>query len=144
MILKDVVTYTCPNLTWTASVKRPEMTVTIPLFLPPISPFVPVSPSSYTGGCSNVESLIARFMEPIWGHLGQTGPRWAPCWPHELCYLGYPLKHWGRDKMAAILQTMPSNANIRIWIKISLKFVFKGPISNIPARQQAISWSNDG
>ena len=22
------------------------------------------------------------------GHLGPTGPRWAPCWPHELCYLG--------------------------------------------------------
>ena len=21
-------------------------------------------------------------------HLGLTGPRWAPCWPHELCYLG--------------------------------------------------------
>ena len=27
-----------------------------------------------------------------WGqhgaHLGPTEPRWAPCWPHELCYLG--------------------------------------------------------
>ena len=21
-------------------------------------------------------------------HLGPTGPRWVPCWPHELCYLG--------------------------------------------------------
>ena len=21
-------------------------------------------------------------------HLGQTEPRWAPCWSHELCYLG--------------------------------------------------------
>ena len=21
-------------------------------------------------------------------HLGPTGPRWTPCWPHELCYLG--------------------------------------------------------
>ena len=21
-------------------------------------------------------------------HLGTTGPRWAPCWPHEPCYLG--------------------------------------------------------
>ena len=21
-------------------------------------------------------------------HLGPTGPRWAPWWPHELCYLG--------------------------------------------------------
>ena len=27
-----------------------------------------------------------------WGqhgaHLGPTGPSWAPCWPHESCYLG--------------------------------------------------------
>ena len=27
-----------------------------------------------------------------WGlhgaHLGPTGPRWAPCWPHEPCYQG--------------------------------------------------------
>ena len=21
-------------------------------------------------------------------HLGPTGPRWAPCWPHKVCYLG--------------------------------------------------------
>ena len=21
-------------------------------------------------------------------HLGPTGPRWAPCWPHEHCYRG--------------------------------------------------------
>ena len=31
---------------------------------------------------------IARFMGPTWAHLGPTGPRWAPCYPHELCYLG--------------------------------------------------------
>ena len=24
-------------------------------------------------------------------HLGPTGPRWAPCWPHEPCYLGCSL-----------------------------------------------------
>ena len=24
-------------------------------------------------------------------HLGPIGPRWAPCWPHETCYLGYSL-----------------------------------------------------
>ena len=29
--------------------------------------------------------LIARFMGPTWGPVG---PRWVPCWPHELCYLG--------------------------------------------------------
>ena len=24
-------------------------------------------------------------------HLGPIGPRWAPCWPHEPCYLGWHL-----------------------------------------------------
>ena len=46
--------------------------------------------------------------------------------------------HWGRDKMAAISQTTLSNAfswikMFEISIKISLKFVPKGPINNIPA-----------
>ena len=31
-------------------------------------------------------------------HLGPTGSRWVPCWPHELCYLGphspSPLSNW--------------------------------------------------
>ena len=36
---------------------------------------------------SSVTTLIARFMRPTWAHLGPTGPRWAPCWPHEPCYL---------------------------------------------------------
>ena len=36
-------------------------------------------------------SLKARFKGPTWAHLGPTGPRWAACWPHELCYLGSDL-----------------------------------------------------
>ena len=28
-------------------------------------------------------------MGPTWGPFGATGPRWAPCWPHELCYQGW-------------------------------------------------------
>ena len=32
------------------------------------------------------------WQQGSWGqhgsHLGPTGPRWAPCWPHELCCLG--------------------------------------------------------
>ena len=39
----------------------------------------------------------------------------------------------GRDKMAAISQTTRSN-------KISLKFVPKGPINNIPALVQIMAW----
>ena len=50
------------------------------------------------------------------------------------------LTHLPLDKMAAILQTSFSNAfpifhewNFFIWIRISLNFVRKGPINNIPA-----------
>ena len=36
-------------------------------------------------------TTISRY-QGSWGqhgvHLGPTGSRWAPCWPHELCYLG--------------------------------------------------------
>ena len=57
--------------------------------------------------------------------------------------------------MAAVYQTTFSNAfflneNVWILIKVSLRFVPKGPISNNPALVQimafkkAIIWSNDG
>ena len=36
------------------------------------------------------------------------------------------------------------NENVSVWIKISLKFVPKGPISNIPALVQIIILTNDG
>ena len=55
------------------------------------------------------------------------------------------LSHWGRDKMATILQTMFSNAfswNKNVWIllKISLKFAPKGQINNIPSLVQIMAW----
>ena len=41
---------------------------------------------------THLPSLIARFMGATWGPSGadrtQVGPMLAPCWPHELCYLG--------------------------------------------------------
>ena len=27
-------------------------------------------------------------------NMGPPGPRWAPCWPHELCYLGSYICTW--------------------------------------------------
>ena len=46
---------------------------------------------------------------------------------------GNVLTHLGPDKMATIFQTTFSNENIWISIKVSLKFVPKGPNNNIPA-----------
>ena len=45
----------------------------------------------------DVDQLDKYTVDPntsqiAWGqhgvHLGTTGPRWTPCWPHEPCYLG--------------------------------------------------------
>ena len=51
--------------------------------------------------------------------------------------------------MAAIFQTIFSNAFTwmeiyEIWLKISLRFVPKGPINNIPALIQVIAWRQPG
>ena len=52
--------------------------------------------------------------------------------------------------MVAIFKYIFLNENVRILIKISLKFIPQGPINNIPALlhkmawRQAIIWMNDG
>ena len=47
---------------------------------------------------------------------------------------------WGRDKTTAIFL----NENVYISIKISLKFVPKGPINNIPVLVQIMAWRHPG
>ena len=64
-------------------------------------------------------------------------------------FCAVPLTHWGRNKMADISQTTTSNAillNENIWIslKLSLKFVPKGRINNIPALVQIMAWRRPG
>ena len=62
---------------------------------------------------------------------------------------GSVLTYWGRDKMAAIFQTTFSklffmNENSWISIKMSLVFVHRGPINNIPALVQTMAWHRPG
>ena len=74
------------------------------------------------------------------------GHQLAQCWPtpdYVLIYFKF-LTHWGRDKMATILQTTLSNAFPWISIKILLKFVSKGSIINIPALVQIMAWHCPG
>ena len=61
----------------------------------------------------------------------------------------YMLTHWGQDKMAAISQTTFSS--VFSWMKSFefkkknlLKFVPKGPISNIPALVLIMAWRRTG
>ena len=59
------------------------------------------------------------------------------------------LTHWGRDKMVKkfsddIFKSIFLNENVWISINISLKFVPKGPINNIPALVQIMAWRRAG
>ena len=69
---------------------------------------------------------------------------------HFLWLISFSLTHQGRDKMAAIFQTKLSNAffltkDVRISIKMSLKFIRIGPISNIfLALVQRMAWRRPG
>ena len=58
------------------------------------------------------------------------------------------LTHWGRDKMAAISKRYFHMhifyENVWVLLKISLKFVAKGPINNIPALFQIMAWRRPG
>ena len=49
-----------------------------------------VSSAKYRPFCLglNVLTVPWRFLRPTRTHLGLTGPRSVPCWPHELWYLG--------------------------------------------------------
>ena len=43
--------------------------------------------------CIGQENIYKHPDSKVHGaNMGPTGPRWAPCWPHELCYLGVASK----------------------------------------------------
>ena len=61
------------------------------------------------------------------------------------CDWQYIITHWGRDKMAPVFQMTFSKhflewKCIKIAIKISVKFVPKGPINNIPTLVKIMAW----
>ena len=70
--------------------------------------------------------------------------RLSTCWPllQSYVYCLQPLintlrpRQNGRHFADDIFKRIFLNENVRIWIKISLKFVHKGPINNIPALVQ--------
>ena len=67
----------------------------------------------------------------------------------DVSYVSFALTHCGQDKMAAIFsdsifKCIFLNENVWIPIKISLKFVLKGPVNNIPALVQIMAWRRPG
>ena len=64
----------------------------------------------------------------------------APCNDFTITTSVDLLTHWDRDKMDAILKCIFLNKNTRISLEISLKFVPKVRINNIPALVQIMAW----
>ena len=58
--------------------------------------------------------------------------------------LGTLLTHWGQNIADDIFICLFLNKNVSIPIKLSLKFVPKGPINNIPPLVQIMAWHRQG
>ena len=72
-------------------------------------------------------ALIARFMGQHRAHLGPTGPKGAPYWPHELCFLG----SYETESTRWLYQTRHQNSNGWI-INYFETPLFRVPISQLP------------
>ena len=118
--------------------------VDAPLTLAPVTVWWIIPSRSHLYSIHLNTTLIARFMGPTWDPSGATGPRWAPCWPQELCYLGLRPRQDGHHFLDDILKCIFFNENIKISIKISLNCVHNGPISNIPALVQILARCRQG
>ena len=110
-----------------------------------------------------MQTLIVRFMGPTWGPSGAEGPRWAPCWPHELCYLGKIFRGCLSLHYLINLKNYPScvisthlyftcgifkdnsmNEIFGILTKILLTLVPKGQIGNKSTSVQVMAWGRTG
>ena len=120
--------------------------------------------------CSPIHALIERFTGPTWGPHGScpphVGPMLAPWtllpgytrYTHHCIYWRSSISRCradstlntlrprqnGRHFADDIVKCIFLNENVWIPIKISLKFVPKGPINNIPALVQIMAWRRPG
>ena len=78
---------------------------------------------------------------------------WMQCWPRSPLPYGITKNQWvnslkprqnGRHFADNTFKRIFLNENVRISIKISLKFVPKVPINNIPALVQVMAWCRPG
>ena len=91
-------------------------------------------------------------------HTGPTGPRWAPCWPHEPCYLGcYGRLHYNRLCNVIILSFVNSKLKFVLrkhmgslyaltnrWLMINIWISKPGYHWFSYDQHKATIWTNDG
>ena len=98
---------------------------------------------------------LNRVSNPM--YVSSLNIRYTPNKFHATIYRKFPgcryirqgqhqwLTHWGRDKIAAIFQTtflkwIFMDEGVWISIEMSLTFIPKGPVNNIPALVQIMAW----
>ena len=103
--------------------------------------------------CLSLNVLMAHWHHTCWliDHNIGSGTCWRGTSNIVHCcksQLPSALTHWGRDRMAVIsddiFKCIFLNENVWISIKISLKFVPKASIVNIPALAQIMAWGRTG
>ena len=85
--------------------------------------------------------LNKRLSKQPWGWWFET-PEWS-LWRHRNVNSLRPRQN-GRHFADDIFKCIFVDENVRIPIKISIKFVPKGPINNIPALFQIMAWRRPG
>ena len=98
------------------------------------SNFVPNSPPQKYASI-NSYNYLNKWWPNLPTHICVTWPRWVNT---------LRPRQNGRHFPDNILKCIFLNENVWISIKISLKFVLKGPISNIPALVQIMAWRRPG
>ena len=64
---------------------------------PPPPPPPPPPTHTHTPQCIQHQPWQQGLLGQHGAHLGPTGPRWSPCWPHKFCYLRDRCIRWHID-----------------------------------------------
>ena len=68
--------------------------------------------NSYLTNWQFIWTQVAKFIVPLWAHLGLVCHRWVPCWPHETCYQGRYTQLWisaiPQTRMAGVVEPLPA------------------------------------
>ena len=95
----------------------------------------------------HITALIAQF-DRLFSKLNLNYLSWYPVIRHTMVTNLWYLIYWGREKWCHFADNTSKciflNENIRISIKIALKFFPRGPINNIPALVQIMAWRRLG
>ena len=95
--------------------------------------------------CYKILLLFAKYFWGIWRKLGPGMSKWPKTWKDPPCpFNTLRPRQNGRYFVVDIFKCIFLNENAWISLKISLKFVPKVRINNIPSLDQIMAWHRPG